>query len=416
METEFSIQQVAEKTGLSIDTLRYYERIGLLEPVSRAPSGHRRYGQRDIDWIGLIINLRETGMPLAQIHHFARLRRQGEATATERLRMLEQHQQALRQQMQRLEQHMTALQHKIAHKKAFLAQRNAPTDMASEQHEEEITPLPEDNKEPNSEKKKRETFMPQTTETHSITTGYVDITVNEEPGPSTMGAYMARPQGQGNYPGVIIGFELFGVTGYIRTIANRIAQLGYVALAPDFYHRSLPGIELEATDEGRARGFELLHQLTRQQAINDVYAAMTHLRNEGKSSKIGMLGLSVGGHIAYLAATQFDLKATVAFYPGWLTTQDIPLSRPVPTLSLTPGIAKHDGYLLLLVGEQDSLLPAEQREAIARELQAANIRHELVIYPDTPHRFFYEEGENYRQVAADDAWHPLREQLATELA
>ena len=123
METEFSIQQVAEITGLSIDTLRYYERIGLLEPINRASSGHRRYTQKDIDWIGLVINLRETGMPLAQIHHFAELRRQGEATASERLRLLEQHQHALSQQMQKLEQHMTALQHKIAHKKAFLAQR-----------------------------------------------------------------------------------------------------------------------------------------------------------------------------------------------------------------------------------------------------------------------------------------------------
>ncbi|HEY3992393.1 MAG TPA: MerR family transcriptional regulator [Ktedonobacteraceae bacterium] len=131
METEFSIQQVAEITELSIDTLRYYERIGLLEPVSRASSGHRRYRQKDIDWIGLVINLRETGMPLAQIRHFAGLRRQGEATAIERLHILEQHQHALKQQMQKLEQHMTALQQKIAHKKAFLAQRDTPPPPAS---------------------------------------------------------------------------------------------------------------------------------------------------------------------------------------------------------------------------------------------------------------------------------------------
>jgi DNA-binding transcriptional MerR regulator len=124
METEFSIQQVAELTGLSIDTLRYYERIGLLEKVHRASSGHRRYTQRDIDWIGLLINLRETGMPLAQMRHFAELRRQGEATATERLLLLEQHQHALEQHMQKLEQHMLELQQKIAHKKAYLAQRD----------------------------------------------------------------------------------------------------------------------------------------------------------------------------------------------------------------------------------------------------------------------------------------------------
>jgi DNA-binding transcriptional MerR regulator len=130
METEFSIQQVAELTGLSIDTLRYYERIGLLEPVRRASSGHRRYRQRDIDWIGLLINLRETGMPLAEMLHFAELRRQGDATAPERLLLLEQHQCSLEQQMQKLEQHMTSLQQKIAHKKAFLAQRNVASSSA----------------------------------------------------------------------------------------------------------------------------------------------------------------------------------------------------------------------------------------------------------------------------------------------
>src|SRR5207302_1862394 len=125
METEFSIQQVAQQTGLSIDTLRYYERIGLLEPVRRASSGHRRYRQKDLDWLRLLIDLKETGMPLAEMIHFAQLRRQGDATATERLLILEQHQRTLEQQMQKLEQHRSALQQKIAHKKEFLAQRDA---------------------------------------------------------------------------------------------------------------------------------------------------------------------------------------------------------------------------------------------------------------------------------------------------
>jgi DNA-binding transcriptional MerR regulator len=125
METELSIQQVSQQTGLSIDTLRYYERIGLIEPVERAPSGHRRYKQRDLEWIHLLIDLRETGMPIAQMVHFAQLRRQGAATATERLLMLEQHQLALEQQMQKLEHHRLALQRKIARKKAFMAEQDA---------------------------------------------------------------------------------------------------------------------------------------------------------------------------------------------------------------------------------------------------------------------------------------------------
>jgi DNA-binding transcriptional MerR regulator len=125
METEFSIQQVADQSGLSIDTLRYYERIGLLEPVGRTSSGHRRYRQKDIDWLALLINLRETGMPIAQMLHFAELRRQGDATAAERLLILEQHQHSLEQQIQKLEQHMRILQLKIAHKRASLAESDS---------------------------------------------------------------------------------------------------------------------------------------------------------------------------------------------------------------------------------------------------------------------------------------------------
>jgi DNA-binding transcriptional MerR regulator len=137
MEKTLSIQQVAELTGLSIDTLRYYERIGLLEPVSRTSSGHRRYQQKDIDWIGLLITVRETGMPLAQMIHFAQLRRQGNVTATERLLLLEHHQHSLEQQMHKLEQHMGELQQKIAHKRAFLAQRDAAS-QAAEQREAKV--------------------------------------------------------------------------------------------------------------------------------------------------------------------------------------------------------------------------------------------------------------------------------------
>ncbi len=258
--------------------------------------------------------------------------------------------------------------------------------------------------------------MSEDTETHMLTTEYIAITVDENPGASTMEAYLARPVDPGSYPGVIVGFELFGLTRHIRNIVERIAQLGYVVIAPDFYHRISPGIELEATADGRARGFELLHQLTRKQAMSDVHAAMTYLRDEQHSANIGMVGFSVGGHIAYLAATQFDLKATVVFYPGWLLVQDIPLSRPTPTLALTPGIAEHDGYLLFLVGERDILIPGEQRETIARELLAANVRHEVVTYSDAPHRFFCDESDSFHQVSADDAWRRLRELFASELA
>lgn len=123
METEYTIQEVAKLTGLSIDTLRYYERIELLEPVRRASSGHRRYSQRDLAWIDLLIRLRDTGMPLAQMARFAQLRRQGAATVSDRRIMLEQHQQLLEQRMRGLEQNMAVLQQKIVRLQALEAQQ-----------------------------------------------------------------------------------------------------------------------------------------------------------------------------------------------------------------------------------------------------------------------------------------------------
>ncbi len=125
MENELTIQQVAQRTGLSIDTLRYYERIGLLEPVGRAQNGHRRYTQYDLDWIDLLLRLRDTGMPRAQMVRFAQLRRQGAATLTERRLMLEQHQRSLEQHMQELEKHMASLQQKITRLKEREAERDA---------------------------------------------------------------------------------------------------------------------------------------------------------------------------------------------------------------------------------------------------------------------------------------------------
>src|ERR1044071_2442134 len=94
---------------------------------------------------------------------------------------------------------------------------------------------------------RKEGVMLKSTETHPIRTEFMKITVDEKPGSSTTDAYLAQPVEAGSYPGVIVGFELFGLTGHIRTIAERIARLGYVVIAPDFYHRTSPRIELEAT-------------------------------------------------------------------------------------------------------------------------------------------------------------------------
>ena len=85
----YTIQQVAEATGLSTHTLRYYERIGLIHPIDRAGNTHRRYTADDIGWIEFLNKLRATGMSIQEMQRYAELQREGDDSLPERLEMLE---------------------------------------------------------------------------------------------------------------------------------------------------------------------------------------------------------------------------------------------------------------------------------------------------------------------------------------
>ena len=90
-ERALSIAEAAHASGLSAHTLRYYERSGLLAPVSRNGSGHRRYRATDLEWISFLTKLRATGMPIREVRRYAALMKAGEATNEERLGLLEAH-------------------------------------------------------------------------------------------------------------------------------------------------------------------------------------------------------------------------------------------------------------------------------------------------------------------------------------
>ena len=94
-----SISAAAEATGLTAHTLRYYERAGLLRPVARAGSGHRRYDDSDLDWIDFLTKLRSTGMPIRQIRRYAELVWTGPQTEPERLALLEEHRERVTAQL-----------------------------------------------------------------------------------------------------------------------------------------------------------------------------------------------------------------------------------------------------------------------------------------------------------------------------
>jgi DNA-binding transcriptional MerR regulator len=108
-----TIEEAAERTGISRHTLRYYERIGLLAPVGRTASGHRRYTDDDLGGIIFLTLLRETGMPIEDMQRFMTLTRAGEHTIAGRVEVLTAHRAALLQTLERLHGHLAALDHKI---------------------------------------------------------------------------------------------------------------------------------------------------------------------------------------------------------------------------------------------------------------------------------------------------------------
>jgi len=115
MDKELSIQQVAAITGLSIDTLRYYERLGLLasKKIRRLPNGHRRYSEADLEWIDFVKRLCETTMPIAQMQHFAEITRQGASTMKERLELLEAHRRKVALDLQEIQRTLALIDTKI---------------------------------------------------------------------------------------------------------------------------------------------------------------------------------------------------------------------------------------------------------------------------------------------------------------
>ncbi|MFF0389417.1 MerR family transcriptional regulator [Kitasatospora sp. NPDC004615] len=106
--------EAAELSGFSLDTLRYYERIGLLTAITRATSGHRRFTPDDLAWLGILRCLRDTGMPIADMRRYAELARtEGPASLLDRIALLEQHDTAVNDHIALLERQRTHLREKI---------------------------------------------------------------------------------------------------------------------------------------------------------------------------------------------------------------------------------------------------------------------------------------------------------------
>ncbi|WP_406328649.1 MerR family transcriptional regulator [Streptomyces sp. NBC_00203] len=121
-EPTLTIAQVVEHTGLSHDTLRYYEKAGLIERVGRTTGNQRRYELADLAWLEFLIRLRETGMSIADMQRFAELRARGDVSVPERLALLREHRADLADRIRALRRNAAALDNKIDHYERLLDQ------------------------------------------------------------------------------------------------------------------------------------------------------------------------------------------------------------------------------------------------------------------------------------------------------
>jgi DNA-binding transcriptional MerR regulator len=128
MDDGLTIQQVAQRTGLSIHTLRYYEHLGLLVSVHRLSNGHRRYDENDLRWIDLLKCLRASAMPISEMQRFAEITRQGTSTTSEKRELLEAHRLRVVAQLQETQHTLDRLDTKIAHLHFFEIEQEQATE------------------------------------------------------------------------------------------------------------------------------------------------------------------------------------------------------------------------------------------------------------------------------------------------
>lgn len=222
-----------------------------------------------------------------------------------------------------------------------------------------------------------------------------------------MEAYEARPKNGGARPGIIVLMEAFGVNSHIKDVTERVAREGYVAIAPDLYHRESERL-VPYKDLEKAVG--IMNRLQDPKVMDDVGAAIAHLKSQSyiKQGAIGVTGFCMGGRFTYLTAAHHnkDIKAAVAFYGG-----GIPAGKPSP-LDRTGEITCP---ITLFFGGKDPLIPQEHVDKINQTLKDQKKNFSLKLYPEATHGFFCNERESYHQESAKDAWEKTKSFFAQHL-
>jgi carboxymethylenebutenolidase len=204
-------------------------------------------------------------------------------------------------------------------------------------------------------------------------------------------AYVARPKAKGRHATIIVVNEIFGIHDYIKDICRRLATLGYVAVAPDFFYRA--GVNLPALTD-RAEIFKVVAQATPDQVDGDVHATTDWIKAQSFAAprKTGITGFCWGGAVVWRSAmVDPDIKAGVAWY-GQLK----PLIARAGELKVP---------VLGLYGGLDQGIPAVDRDAMLAALKAAGkTGSDIRVYPDAQHGFHADYRASYNEADAKDGW------------
>ena len=225
------------------------------------------------------------------------------------------------------------------------------------------------------------------------------VTVNTPDGP--MEAYLAQPADTRlTAPAVLVLMEIFGVNSHICSVTDRLAKQGYVALAPNYYHRSTQNLDLPYNDQGMMEGRRHKDLTSRETLLADGASCLQYLDtlpSVKPGAMVGAMGFCFGGNVAYTLATQPRVSTAVCFYPGGVGE----LNHPQAPVHRTADIK---GHVLLCFGEKDALIPADHRLATEAALQQHGISHEVVVFPGVGHGFFCDARADYNAQAAEQAW------------
>jgi len=253
------------------------------------------------------------------------------------------------------------------------------------------------------------TLATERVEAQAINTDMPGIVAGETSIPTKTGAlpaYFAKPAAGSGFPVILVAEEIFGVHEYIKDVCRRLAKLGYMAVATEYYARIG---DLSTMTDTQQIFREVILKAPDAQYMADMDATASWAQKNGGSRNLGVLGFCRGGRQAWLyAAHNPGLKAAVAFYgPLGGAKSDI---QPQTALDVAADIKCP---LLGLYGGQDAGIPvASVQEAEARA-KAAHKTVEIVIYPDAPHGFHADYRPSFRATEAADAWKRMQAWFAS---